>query len=179
MVQGSGDEWFYNAEFEDIGNYTYTIWTVDTNGNWNRSDTQTFTIQPPEIPKKPSRLPYMILLIIFWPLFLILFTIALVKRYGFGNRLKREIDFVVSQMTDYKVAHPGASLKAPDKNLGLAPLCQGTGIPLEEFMVTGLSLKGVPQIWDAGFNISNEGLVLNKELNKQFMENRRQVNRRR
>ncbi len=44
MTQGSGDEWYLDAPYLDVGTYSYTIWTNDTSDNWNSSSGNTFAI---------------------------------------------------------------------------------------------------------------------------------------
>lgn len=51
MIQGVGNEWYYNATYVYPGDYTYTVWANDTLGNWG-SASDTFAIQdliPPSI----------------------------------------------------------------------------------------------------------------------------------
>lgn len=44
MIQGSGDQWFYNNTYTTIGTYLYTIWASDNNGNWTQSQLQQFEV---------------------------------------------------------------------------------------------------------------------------------------
>jgi hypothetical protein len=50
MTQGTGDEWYYNTSYADLGVYTYTIFANDTNDNWNTTGPETFTIQDTDGP---------------------------------------------------------------------------------------------------------------------------------
>ena len=45
MEQGSGDEWFYNFTFDDVGIYTYHIVANDSAGNWAMSGEYSFEIE--------------------------------------------------------------------------------------------------------------------------------------
>jgi hypothetical protein len=52
MNKGSGDEWYYNDTFPDLGIHSYTVWANDTSNNWNTTGPGTFAIQdslPPEL----------------------------------------------------------------------------------------------------------------------------------
>jgi hypothetical protein len=51
MDQGSGNLWFLNNTFPDLGLYQYTIWANDTTGNLNSSSGHGFTIQDTELPE--------------------------------------------------------------------------------------------------------------------------------
>jgi hypothetical protein len=44
MTQGSGDEWYLDAPYLEVGVYSYTILTNDTSDNWNSSSGHTFAI---------------------------------------------------------------------------------------------------------------------------------------
>jgi parallel beta-helix repeat protein len=44
LTKGSGDEWYFDAAYLEVGAYSYTIWANDTSGNWNRSTGNTFAI---------------------------------------------------------------------------------------------------------------------------------------
>jgi hypothetical protein len=37
MTHAFADQWYYNTAWPDVGNYTFSIWTNDTNDNWNGS----------------------------------------------------------------------------------------------------------------------------------------------
>jgi hypothetical protein len=149
MNPGEGDLWYYNTTFVNEGNYTYTIWVEDAGGNTNSSDSEPFTI----IPKKPSDptpipvpnpLPppgiptalYMSTLLIFWPLLLILFTVLFERKYGFGNRARKEIEPIVAGYLESK--HNGN-----DPEYGLERIIstsQRAAIPVEEFIVAALTM---------------------------------------
>jgi hypothetical protein len=143
------DLWYYNTTFVNEGNYTYVIWVEDASGNTNSSNFETFTIVPhptenptplplPE-PLPPPGIPkamYMSVLLIFWPLLLMLFTVLLERRYGFGNRARKEIEPIVAGYV--KNYHEGNNQDQDLENL--MEVSQGAAIPLEEFMVSALTM---------------------------------------
>ncbi|UCE36147.1 MAG: hypothetical protein JSW00_11410 [Thermoplasmata archaeon] len=148
MTQGSDDEWYLNRTFDDEGDYTYTIWAVDESGNWNKRGPETFKIVPPEPPEEPPEKEYellhMVLIFMFWPLFLIIFTILLVRRYGSGNRFKRDMAPVIATLAEYSIAHPEYQI-LDFKNLeSIKSLSKGTGIPQEEFIIALLESGETP-----------------------------------
>jgi hypothetical protein len=154
MKKGSGDEWYYNTTFPDTGNYTYSIWAEDENGNSRSSDVKTFTIEPkgtPMPPPTPSPPPlgipkrlYMVTILIFWPLLLMIFTLVLEYKYGFGNRFKRDIKPAVKELLD----RSKNKSNNPNKFHDLYVLSQSLGIPLEEFIVSAFTLNVPPLVQD-------------------------------
>jgi hypothetical protein len=46
MTRGPKDLWYYDTVYYDLGTYDYVVWTNDSFGNWNRSNSHTFTIEP-------------------------------------------------------------------------------------------------------------------------------------
>jgi hypothetical protein len=153
MKKGSGDEWYYNASFPNIGNYTYSIWAEDTSGNSKSSDPETFVIETKDIPgttelPEPSPPPlgipkklYMVTILIFWPLLLMIFTLVLEHKYGFGNRFKRDIKPAV------KVLMEGSSTNS-DVFSQLSVISQRSGIPVEELVVSALTISIPTEIQD-------------------------------
>jgi hypothetical protein len=143
MEKGPDDTWYYNGTFLSSGNFTYTISAEDISGNSQTSDSQTFTILPGESPepppeKKPRKL-YIALILIFWPLLLIIFTTALERRYGFGNRAKKDMERVTSAMINDPDIGLSNSFKGNIRNLMV--MCQKAGIPPEEFIYTALTIE--------------------------------------
>jgi hypothetical protein len=51
MTKGSGDGWYYNTSYSDLGSYSYTVWANDTSDNWNTTGPETFTIQDDDGPQ--------------------------------------------------------------------------------------------------------------------------------
>jgi len=51
MVKGTGNEWFYNTTYADLGVYSYTVWANDTSDNWNSTGPGDFTIQDTDGPE--------------------------------------------------------------------------------------------------------------------------------
>ncbi|UCG68475.1 MAG: hypothetical protein JSV09_11765, partial [Thermoplasmata archaeon] len=51
LGKGTGDEWFYNNTYPDLGSHSYTIWANDTSNNWNSTSPGTFTIQDTDGPE--------------------------------------------------------------------------------------------------------------------------------
>jgi hypothetical protein len=150
MNPTDSDIWYYNETFLWNGNYTYTIWVEDSAGNTNSSEPEIFSIIPGETPETPPPplpppLPppgipkalYMSVLLIFWPLLLIMFTVLVERRYGFGNRARKEIEPIVATYMRY-----------PDRFRKLILLSQKAAIPPEEFFVTALTLPKPPDIQD-------------------------------
>ncbi|UCG68066.1 MAG: hypothetical protein JSV09_09525, partial [Thermoplasmata archaeon] len=150
MIPGTGDIYYYNHTFDDIGNYTFTIWAVDIGGNWNQTDPGNFSVDPVEpidVPVKPNKSLYMVLLFIYWPLFLILFTVLFVRRYGFGNRFKREIDPIGHVLHQYyKAVHPAALPNNIDTTQDIINFSLKTGIPIEEFIFALQAIRLEDQI---------------------------------
>jgi hypothetical protein len=147
MKQGAGDEWFFNSTFNGDGNYSYIIWAVDPSGNWNSTNPETFTIEP-EPPAEPEELPtllYVTLLFIFWPLLLMVFTVALLRRNGFSNRYKRDVDGLV-KTASFIYANQPENLPANIKAIQtFITLSLKTGIPVEEFYLATLSAKSMTE----------------------------------
>ncbi|UCG69363.1 MAG: hypothetical protein JSV09_16560, partial [Thermoplasmata archaeon] len=50
MNKGSGNQWFHEQSFDSAGDYAFTIWVVDTQGNSGASTTSGFTVLPPSAP---------------------------------------------------------------------------------------------------------------------------------
>lgn len=50
MDKGVIDLWYFDAQYDDLGMYQYTIWANDSNDNWNFTGPQTFTISDMEPP---------------------------------------------------------------------------------------------------------------------------------
>ncbi|UCE37447.1 MAG: hypothetical protein JSW00_18650 [Thermoplasmata archaeon] len=146
MEKGSHNQWYYNIDSDFLGDYTYTIWAVDTSGNWNSSGPETFSIEPEEDPGEPSRVPNIFLLIIFWPLLLILFTILLVRRYGFKNRLKKDTDCIISVINDFKTSNPKIHPMDVTRIQDIVLLSIRTGIPFEEFILAYLESENAFKI---------------------------------
>ncbi|UCE75418.1 MAG: hypothetical protein JSV56_06880 [Methanomassiliicoccales archaeon] len=171
MMKGDDNSWYYNDTFDDTGNYTYTIWAVDGGGNWADTDPETFSIQPtttpstPSIPFVPPKDLYMSLLLIFWPLLLMLFTIVLERRYGFANRFKKDFEPVVSGMIKNSKGRFVNTERALDNTRGLITLSQRTGIPVEEYLMGTLTAETPPQIQDHSINRVSENI---KEIKRHF-----------
>ncbi len=148
MNTGEEDLWYYNTTFVKEGNYTYTIWVEDASGNTNSTYKDYVSIVP-RTPETPTPLPlpnpltppgipkalYMSVLLIFWPLLLILFTVLFERRYGFGNRARKEIEPIFAGYV--KNIFEGNPDHGFEKILASS---QQAGIPLEEFMVAGLTM---------------------------------------
>jgi hypothetical protein len=149
MNPGDEDLWYYNTTFVKEGNYTYTIWVEDAGGNTNSTISEYFTIVPytpedkPPLPL-PNPLPppgipkalYMSVLLIFWPLLLILFTVLFERKYGFGNRARKEIEPIMAGYLESKY-------EGNDPEYGLDRILstsQNAAIPVEEFMVAALTM---------------------------------------
>ena len=143
MSKGPGDQWFYDKPFSKSGDYTYTVWAVDTSGNWNSTEPDEFEIEPP-------MLLVMILMLFFWPLLLILFTMALAGRYGFGNRFKGDIVPIKSALADHYAKHPENTPDEDAKIQNIILLSHGTGIPLEEYFLSSFTPDKDSQM-DAAF----------------------------
>ncbi len=143
MSKGPGDQWYYDKPFSKSGDYTYTVWAVDTSGNWNSTEPEEFTIEPP-------LLLILILMLFFWPLLLILFTMVLARRYGFGNRFNRDIVPIKSALADHYAKHPENPPDEDTKIRNIILLTYGTGIPLEEYFLASLTPDKDFQI-DAAF----------------------------
>jgi len=156
MSKGPGDQWFYDKPFSKSGDYTYTVWAVDTSGNWNSTEPEEFTIEPP-------LLLIMILMLFFWPLLLILFTMALARRYGFGNRFKRDIVPIKSALADFYAKHPENPPDEDAKIRNIILLSHGTGIPLEEYILTSLTPGKGFQMDAAFLNRVSQDLRVMKE----------------
>ncbi|UCF07933.1 MAG: hypothetical protein JSW28_09890 [Thermoplasmata archaeon] len=145
MTQGSGNQWFFDDTFDIDGNYSYTIWAADESGNWNSSGAEAFRIIPPEEPPveppyEPPVLLYMTVLFIFWPLLLILFAAACLRRHGFDNRFMRDLEAVSTDLV-----HLFAVLNHDDIDFSskamqwILTISQRTGIPVEEFVLAQLA----------------------------------------
>lgn len=159
MKKGGGDEWYYNASFPNIGNYTYSIWAEDKNGNSQSSDFKTFTIKPKDeieptplpTPSPPLGIPkklYMVTILIFWPLFLMIFTLPLEHKFGFGNRFKRDIKPAVAALLEGSKTKSNSTNKFHD----LLITSQSLGIPVEEVMVSALTVNVPSEVQDQFIN---------------------------
>jgi hypothetical protein len=146
MDRGTGNEWYYNDEFDNLGNYTYTIWAVDTSGNWNSTDPEIFSIEPDETPEKPSRSRYMVLWLFYWPLILILFTIVLMRRYEPNNRFKRHAEPIASALINSYNTSPKDLFDDITRIQDIISLSIKMGIPVEEFILARLFTDGASQI---------------------------------
>ncbi len=151
MTQGVGSEWFYSDTFDETGDYGYTIWAVDSSGNWNNTDPESFSfvpVQPPEEPpEEPSDLFRMMLRLIFWPILLILFTIALVRRYAFSTRFWKDIEPTSRALLHHSGPGDLNSLYTNPKLMEeLITLALRTGIPVEEFVLAMLAAWSESQI---------------------------------
>lgn len=132
MSTGPGDQWYYDKPFSEFGDYTYTVWASDTSGNWNSTEPEEFEIEPP-------LLLVFILMLFFWPLLLIIFTIALARRYGFVNRFKRDVVPIKSALADHYAKHPENLPDEDAKIRNIILMSSMTGIPLEECILTSLT----------------------------------------
>jgi hypothetical protein len=157
MESEDGENWYFNSNFSSTGNYSYSIWASDESGNSEVSDFETFSIMPKQVPDPdpdpdpsppPPGIPkklYMVTLLIFWPLLLMIFTLAMEHRFGFQNRFKRDIKPMVT-----------ALLNSPHGNTGklqkLFLLSQRTGIPIEECILGTLVSDIPPQAQDQVVN---------------------------
>jgi hypothetical protein len=146
MARGTGNEWYYNDKFDNLGNYTYTIWAVDTSGNWNSTDPEIFSIEPDETPEKPSRSRYMVLWLFYWPLILILFTIVLMRRYEPNNRFKRHAEPIASALINSYNTYPKDIFDDITRIQDIISLSIKMGIPVEEFILARLFTDGASQI---------------------------------
>jgi hypothetical protein len=155
MNKGPGDQWFCNKPFSKSGDYTYEVWAVDTSGNWNSTEPEDFTIEPP-------KWLYMFIMLFFWPLLLILFTIALAQRYGFGNRFKRDVNPITDTLLDYYASHPGTLPSDTNKIKDIVNLSVKMGIPGEEYILATLTVEGNPQIEGSFPNLEREDLSYEK-----------------
>lgn len=164
MSQGTDGQWYYNDTFDDIGNYTYTIWAVDTSGNGNGTEPETFSIEPSEPPEKPPKLLYMTLLLVYWPLLLILFAIALVRRYEAGNRFKRDIDSIAPALPHNYAMHPDNLANNITAIQDIITFSLKTGIPVEEYILATLDAGSVPQLEGVLPNPVNEDLRVIKRI---------------
>jgi hypothetical protein len=148
MKKGEDDEWYFEDTFDIPGDYSYTIWAADESGNWEGRGPESFSIITPEPPEEPSEEPdflHFVVLIIFWPLFIILITALIVRMYGFDSRFKRHLDKVVPEFAGN---FDGLYQHDPDMNRRvidqIVVLCLKEGIPVEEFI---LALQGA---WSTG-----------------------------
>jgi hypothetical protein len=143
MEEGPDNQYYYNGTFDSDGDYTYTVWARDESGNTNATEPSNFIISP-EPPEEGLTLFEMITLFFFWPLLLIIFTVALVQRYGSNNRFRKEIKPVLISQRDHYLAHPEEVPLVFDKFLDIAALAVGVGIPPEELIMAAFELEGYP-----------------------------------
>jgi hypothetical protein len=164
MDRGIDNQWYYDADFDILGNYTFTILAVDISGNWNSTEPETFSIEPDKKPEKPSRPIHWVLLLFYWPLFFILFTIALMRRYEPNNRFKRDVEPLALALNYYIKSHPENLYNDITITRNIISLSIKMGIPLEEFILarlineTKLKIEGYPR------NSLSEDLKAIKEL---------------
>jgi hypothetical protein len=143
MQRGKGNQWFYNPEIGELGNYNYTIYAVDSSSNWNSSGPQNFSIEPENIPPKTPRLLNMVILFIYWPLLLVLFAIVVAKRFDSENRFTTDINKTVAALIKQYSKNP-KKFKMKFSNIqDIIFLCQGTGIPPEELVLTILAAENL------------------------------------
>ncbi len=126
MQKGEGDSWYYDHSFPKTGDYTYTVSAVDESGNWENSETETVTIEHP-------RELVMLLMLFFWPILLILFTLFVARRYQFTTRYKRDTAHHISKLMEQYAARPEGTNGHPTIK-DYINLSQKTGIPLEEYL---------------------------------------------
>lgn len=151
MTKGEDDEWYFEDAFDDPGDYSYTIWAADESGNWNSRGPEVFSItpeppeEPPEEPEDEPDFLHMIILLFFWPLFLILITALIVRMYAFDNRFKRHLDKKAPEFDrNFEAMHPYSSGLNRQAMQEIVVLCLKAGIPVEEFI---LALQGA---WSNG-----------------------------
>ncbi len=138
MEKGPGDQWFLNRPYSKSGDYTYTVWAADTSGNWNNTEPEDFKIEPPNW-------LYMILMLFFWPILLIVFTIAMVRRYGFNNRFKKDIAPIENGLAEYYASHPENLPNDANKTSDIIMMSIKAGIPAEEYVLATLNSGGDSQ----------------------------------
>lgn len=159
MIRGPGSQWFFNDVFSGIGEYSYTIWAVDTSGNWNHSEPETFSIRTSELIPEPSKMLFMVLLFIYWPLLMILLMLVLVKRYEFGNRVKGDLIPIAIALNRIKTENPEV-LKENLKTIqGIINLSVKTGIPVEESILAMITIDDIFQFEGSFPNRLIDGII--------------------
>jgi hypothetical protein len=151
MTAGDDDEWYFEDAFDSPGDYSYTIWAADGSGNWNSRGPESFSIVTPEPPEEPEEEPeepgflHMIMLLFFWPLFLILITVLVIRMYAFDNRFKRHLNKKAPEFArNFDATHPYNSDLNRQVMQEIVLLCLKAGVPVEEFI---LALQGA---WSSG-----------------------------
>jgi hypothetical protein len=143
MEQMKGNQWLYNTGLTNLGNYTYTLWAVDSSGNWNSSEPLIFSIEPPIVPFEKPKLLYILLLFIYWPLILIISLIAIVKRYDSENRFSADINKIASALIKQYNKEPGKYSIGLNGISDIILLCERTGIPPEEMFLTIMAAENI------------------------------------
>ncbi len=143
MVKGPDNQYYYNGTFDKNGDYSYTVWAVDESGNTNSTEPGSFRILP-EPPEEGLSLFEMVTLFFFWPILLIIFTTALVRRYSSCNRFRKEIKPVLISQREHYLAYPEEEALSLHEFLNLAALTMGAGIPPEELIVAAFESEGYP-----------------------------------
>jgi hypothetical protein len=158
MNHASQDQWTYTTRFEDLGNYTYAIWSVDTSGNWNSSQSGAFSIEPKLIPPKSPRAIYMVLLLVYWPLLMILLVLGMVKKYNLKNRFSIDINLIAHGLSESSFHVPDLLNINENDIMNIMILCERTGIPPEEFILSRYSYENMTQILDPRKKIPEDDL---------------------
>jgi hypothetical protein len=146
MERGKGNQWLINSQFNDIGNYTYTIWAVDSSGNWNSSDNMKFVVEPEDMPTEIPRFLIILLLFIYWPLMLMILVVAVVKRYDSENRFAADLNRVASSLIRYYRSNPKAIKPKVNGIEDIISLCESCQIPPEEMMLTIIAIGNLTQM---------------------------------
>jgi hypothetical protein len=145
MERSKGNQWLISTNFEKMGNYSYTIWAVDSSGNWNSSDNMNFVVEPEEIPTEIPRLLIILLLFIYWPLILMILVVAIVKRYDSENRFAVDLNRIATSLIRYYKANPGVSIPKVTGIEDIITLCESCQIPPEELMLTVFAIGNLTQ----------------------------------
>ncbi len=135
MDRGPDNQWYYTAELDITGEYSYTIKAVDSSGNWNITEPEVFRIDPEEEPTKTPRFAYMMLLLIYWPLLLILFAVVMIRLYEPGNRIKKEIYTILTALNSNDTSVLGNPRNESCNIHDLSDICHRMGLPLEEVIL--------------------------------------------
>jgi hypothetical protein len=142
MEKGPGYLWFLNDSFNESGEYSYTIYAVDNNGNTNSTAPESFNINPPEEPEDEDKFWLKLILLFFWPFLLIIFTLALIRRCEPSRRFRRDIDPVLNTLPSY-YQKAGSTAGSADLRTveGIVALSLNMGIPVEEFLLARILAK--------------------------------------
>jgi hypothetical protein len=146
MERGKGNQWLINTIFEEMGNYSYTIWAVDTSGNWNSSDPATFVIEPEHISVEPPRFIIILLLFIFWPLILMIVVVALAKRFDSENRFAADLNKIAASLIRYYKSNPRTMRPKVRGITDIIMLCESSQIPPEELILSIFAIGNLTQI---------------------------------